>query len=156
MVQLSHPYMTTGKIIALTIWTFVGKVMSLLFNTLSLFVIALLQRNKHLLIFWLKSPFAMILESKKITSVIVSTISPSICHEVIGLVAMILVFFMQNFKPVFSLSSFTSSRGSLGPLHFLPLECYHLPIWGCWYFSWQSWFQLVMHPGCISHDVFCM
>ena len=94
MVQLSHPYMTTGKIIALTIWTFVGKVMSLLFNTLSRFVIALLQSNKHLLILWLKSSFAMILESKKITSVIASTISPSIGHEVIGLDAMILVFFM--------------------------------------------------------------
>ena len=97
MAQLSHPYMTTGKIIALTIWTFGGKVMSLLFNTLSRFVIALLRRNKHLLIFWLKSPFGVILESKKITSVIVSTISPSICHEVIGLVAMILVFFHVEF-----------------------------------------------------------
>ena len=73
---------------------FCGQNMSLLFNMLSRFVIALLQRSKHLLILWLKSPFAMILESKKITSVIASTVSPSICHEAIGLDAMILVFFM--------------------------------------------------------------
>ena len=76
MVQLSHPYMTTGKTIALSIWTFVGKVMSLLFNMLSRFVIALLPRSKCLLISWLQSPSAVILEPKKIKSV---TVSPSIC-----------------------------------------------------------------------------
>ena len=92
MVQLSHPYMTPGKTIALTKWTFVGKVMSLLFNMLSRFVIAFLPRSKLLLISCLQSPSAVILEPKKIKSVTVSIVSPSICHEVIGLVAMILVF----------------------------------------------------------------
>ena len=76
--------MTTGKIRALTIWTFVGKVMSLLFNTMSRFIIASLPRSKHLLILWLQSPSAVILELKKIKSVTVSTFSPSICHEVMG------------------------------------------------------------------------
>ena len=76
MVQLSYPYVTTGKTIALTIWTFVGKVMSLLFNILSRFVIASLPRTKHLLISWLKSPSAVILESKKIKTVTISIYFP--------------------------------------------------------------------------------
>ena len=84
--------MTTEKTIALTLWPFVGKVLSLLFNTLSRFVIAFLPRSKHLLISWLQSQSAVILEPKKIKSAIVSTFSPSICHEVMGLDAMILVF----------------------------------------------------------------
>ena len=84
MVQLSRPYMTTRKTIALTIWIFVSKVMSLLFNTLSRFVIAILPRSKCFLILWLQSPSALILESKKIKSVTVSTFSPSICHEGMG------------------------------------------------------------------------
>ena len=92
MAQLSHPYTTTGKTIALTRWTFVGKVMSLLFNMLSRFVIAFLPRSKHHLISWLKSPSAVILEPKKIKSVTVSTVSPSICHEVMGPDAMIVIF----------------------------------------------------------------
>ena len=91
-VQLSHPNMTTGKTIALTRWTFVGKVMSLHFNMLSRLVITFLPRNKHLLISWLQSPSAMILEPKKIKSDTVSTVSPSISHEVMGPDAMILVF----------------------------------------------------------------
>ena len=90
--QLSHPYMTTGKTIALTRWTFVGKVMSLLFNTLSRFVITFLPRSKHLLISWLQSSSAVILEPPKIKSVTVSIVSPSIYHEVMGPDAMILVF----------------------------------------------------------------
>ena len=81
MVQLSHPYMTTGKTIVLITWTFVSKVMSLLFNTLSRCVITFLPRSKHLLISWLQSPSAMILEPKKIKSVPVSIVSPSICHD---------------------------------------------------------------------------
>ena len=81
VVQISHPYMTTGKTVALTIWTFVGKVMSLLFNMLSRFVIAFLPRSKCLLISWLQSPSAVILETPKIKSDIVSTVSPSISHE---------------------------------------------------------------------------
>ena len=100
-VQLSHPYMTTRKTIALTGWTFVDKVMSLLFNMLSRLVIAFLQRSKHLLISWLQSPSAMILEPRKIKSATVSTVSPSICHEVMGPDAMILVFWMLSFKPTF-------------------------------------------------------
>ena len=83
--QLSHPYMTTGKTIALTRRTFVNKVMSLLFNMLSRLVITFLPRSKHLLIWWLQSPSAVILEPKKIKSVTVSTVSPSICREVMGL-----------------------------------------------------------------------
>ena len=89
MVQLSHPYMTTGKTIVLTTQPFVGKVMSLLFNVLSRFVIAFLPRGKCLLISWLQSSSAVILEPKKIKSVIASSFSPSICHEVMGLDAMI-------------------------------------------------------------------
>ena len=84
MVQLSHLYLTIGKTIALTIRTFVGKVMSLLFNMLSSFVIAFLPRSKCLLILWLQAPSTVILEPKKIKSVIVSTFPPSICHEVMG------------------------------------------------------------------------
>ena len=92
MVQLSHPYMTAGKTIALTTWTFVSKAMSLLFNILSRFVIAFLPRSKRLLISWLQKPSAVILEPKKIKSPTVSIVSLSICHEVMGPDAMILVF----------------------------------------------------------------
>ena len=91
MAQLSHPYMTTGKTIALTRWTFVSEVMPLLFNMVSRLVITFLPRSKHLSISWLQSPSAVILEPKKIKSVIVSIISPSICHEVMGLDAMIFI-----------------------------------------------------------------
>ena len=92
MVQLSYLYMTTGKTIALTIQTFVGKVMSLLFNVISRFVIDFLARSKSLLISWLQSPPIVILEPKKIKPVTASTFSPSICHEEMGPDAMILVF----------------------------------------------------------------
>ena len=92
MVQLSHPYMTTGKIIALTTWTFVGKVISLLFNMLSRLLIAFLPRSKCLLISRLQSPSAVILEPRKIKSDTVSTVSPSISHEVMGPDAVIFVF----------------------------------------------------------------
>ena len=91
-VQLSHPYMTTGKTIALTRWTFVGQVMFLLFKRLSQLVIAFFPRGKHLLISWLQSPSAVILEPAKIKSVTGSIVSPSMCHDVMGLDAMILVF----------------------------------------------------------------
>ena len=90
-VQLSHPYITTGKTTALTRWTFVGKEMSLLLNMLSRLVITFLPRSKHLLISWLQSPSAVILEPKKIKSLTVSTVSPSLCHEVMGPDAMISV-----------------------------------------------------------------
>ena len=92
MVQLSHPYMNTGKTIALTRRTFVGKVMSLLFNMLTRLVTTFLPRSKRLLISWLQSPSEVILEPRKIKSATVSTVSPSICHEVMGLDSMIFVF----------------------------------------------------------------
>ena len=100
-VQFSHPYMTTGKTIALTRWTLVGKVMSLLFNILSRLVITFLPRSKRLLISWLQSPSAVILEPKKIKSDTVSTVYPSISHEMMGPDAMIFVFWMLSFKPTF-------------------------------------------------------
>ena len=130
IVQLSHLYMITGKTIAFKRWTFVSKVMSLLFNTLSRLVITFLPRSKCLLILWLQSPSAVILEPKKIVYHCFRCF-PSICHAVMGPDAIILVFWMLSFKPTFSLSSFTLC---------------HLHIWGYWYFSWQSWFQLVLHP----------
>ena len=99
--------MTTGKTRASTICTFVGKVMSLIFNLLSRFLIAFLLRSKHLLISWLQSPSAVILEPKKIKSVTISIVSPCIYREVMGPDAMIFVFWMLSFKPMFSFSSFT-------------------------------------------------
>ena len=92
IVQLSHTYMTTRKTIALTRRTFVGKVMFLLFNILSRLVITSLPRSKHLLISWLQSPSAVILEPPKIKSDTVSTVSPSICREVMGPDAVIFIF----------------------------------------------------------------
>ena len=106
IVQLSPPYMVTGKTIALTRWAFVSKVLSLLFNILSRLVITFLTRSKHLLISWLQSLTTVILEPKKIKSVTVSTLSPYLCHEMMGLDAMILGFWMLNLKPAFPLSSF--------------------------------------------------
>ena len=99
MVQFLHPYVTTGKTIAWTRWTFVSKVMSLFFNMLSRFVITFLPGSKCLLISWLQ----LTLEPKKIKSLTVSTFSPSICHEVMGPEAMILVFWMLSFKPEWSI-----------------------------------------------------
>ena len=104
IVQHSHPDITTWKTITLTRWTFVGKLMSLLFNMLSRLVIAFLPKSKHLLISWLQSPSAVILKPPKIKPV---TVSPSICHEVMGPDAMIFVSWMLSFKPTFSLSYFT-------------------------------------------------
>ena len=117
-VQLSHSYMTTGKNTALTRWTFVGKVMSLLCNMLSRLVIHFLPRSKCLLISWLQSPSAVILEPKKTKSVTVPIVSPSICHEVMGQDAMIFIFWVlsQFFHSPLSFSS----KGYLVPLCFLP------------------------------------
>jgi len=105
--QLSHPYMTTGKTIALTRWTFVGKVMSLLFNMLSRLVITFLPRSKHLLISWWQTPSAVILEPRKIKYDTVSTVPPFISPGVMGPDSMIFVFWMLSFQPTFSLSTFT-------------------------------------------------
>ena len=104
-VPLSHPFITTGKTIPLTRWTFVSKVMSLLYNMLSRLVITFLPRSKCFLISWLQPPSAVILDPPKIKSDTVSTVFPSICHEVMGPDAMILVFWTLSFKPTFSLFS---------------------------------------------------
>ena len=134
--------MTAGKTIALTRRTFVGKgkVMSLFFNMLSSLVITFLPRSKHLLISWLQSPSEVILESRKIKSATVSPVSPSICHELMGLDAMILGFWILSFKPAFSLSSFTFikrlySSSSLSAIRVVSSACLRLLI-----FSRQSWF----------------
>ena len=146
--------MTTGKTIALTRQNFVGKVMSLLFNILSSLVIAFLPRNKHLLISWLQSPSAVILEPQKVKSLIVSIVSLSICHGVMGYNAMILALWMwiisQFFhsptfiKRLFSCSSLSAIRvmssAYLRLLIFLPA------------ISWD-WFQLVLHPA--QHFSWC-
>ena len=147
MVQLSHPYMTTGKTIALNRQTFVSKGMSLLFNMLSGLVITFLPRSKRLLISWLQSQSAVILECKKIKSLPVSIVSPSIFHEVMGPDAMILVFWMLSFKPVFPLSSFTFikrlfSSSLLSAIRVVSSVYLRLLI-----FPQQSWFQLVLHPA---------
>ena len=125
-VQLWHPYMTTGKTIALTSQTFVGKVMSLLSNMLSMLVITFLPRSKRLLISWLQSPSAVILEPPKIKSDTVSTVSPSISYEVMGPDAMIFVFWMLNFRPTFDNVNIVSRKWSTGEGNgkpvFLPWE----------------------------------
>ena len=115
IVQLSHPYMTAGKSITLTRQTFVSKLMST-FLMCYLGLSYLLPRSKHLLISWLQSPSAVVLRPKKIKFVIVS---PFICHEVMGLDAMILVFWLLNFRPTFSLPFSPPSKGSLVPFPFL-------------------------------------
>ena len=151
MVQLSHPY-TVGKTIALTIWTFVSEVMSLFFNMRPRFVIAFLPRSKHLLISWLQSFYAVILESKKIKPITFSTFSPSICHDVMGSDAMISVFWILSFKPAFSFSSFTLIKRFFSSCLLSAIRLVSAAIWVYWYFSWQSWFLLVIHPV----KVFCM
>ena len=133
------------KTLTLTRWTFVGKVMSLPFNVLSRLVITFLPRSKHLLVSWLQSPSAVILEPKKITYVTVSIVSPSICREVMGQNAMILVFWMLSFKLAFSLSSFTFKRpfsSLVSAIRVVSSAYLRLLI-----FLLQSWFQLVLHPA---------
>ena len=142
MVQLSHPYMTTGKTIALTIWIFVGKMMSLPFDMLSRFVIAFLPRSKYVFISWLQSPSTVILEPREIKSVTTFTFSLSICYEVMERDA-ILIFWTLSFKSAFSVSFFTLIISSSS----LSTEWYHLHIWGwgCWYLkkilSVSSWWR---------------
>ena len=141
------------KNIALTIWTFAGKVISMFFNMWSSFVIAFLPRRKYLLISWLQSPSTVILESKKI----ILPLCPFFPH----------LFTVKwwdrmpwsSFLQILSLSQLfhsplsPPSRSSLVPLCFLPLGWYHLHIWDYWYFSHQSWFQLVIHP--VQHFTWC-
>ena len=153
IVQLWHPYMTVGKTIALTRWAFVGKVMSLLFNVLSRLVIAFLPRHKHLLISWLQSPSVVILEPPKIKSLPISLVSLSICHEVMGPDAMILVFWMLSFKPTFSLCSFAFIKrlfsSSLSAIRVVSsaylrlwifLQAVLIPAWvhPAWHFAWWT------------------
>ena len=143
IVQLSHPYMTTGKTIAMTRWIFVDKVMSLLFNMLSRLVIAFLPRTKCLLISWLQSPSAVIVEPKKIKSVTFHCFPIYLpwndetgCYD--------LSFLNVDLSQLFHSSLLLSSGDSL-VLHFLPKGWCHLHIWGYWYFSWQSWFWTNFH-----------
>ena len=145
--------MTIGKTIALTRQTFVGKVMSLLFNILSRLVLAFLPRSKHLLILWLQLSSAVIWGPKKIKSATVSIVSPSLCHEVMGLDAIIFVFWMGSLSQMFHSPLSISWRGSLVPLNFLPWGWCHLHIWYYWYFSQKPWFQFVLHP--IEHFSWC-
>ena len=125
MIQLSHLYVLLEKLIQ----TYVSKVMSLIFNTLSRYVRAFLPRSKCLLILWLQSPSTVLLEPKKIKSVTISIFSPSTFHEAMKLDAMILDFLMLNFKPTFSLSFFTFIKRLLVLLCFLPFGWCHLHIW---------------------------
>ena len=149
MVQLSHWYMTTGKTIALTRWTFVGKVMCLLLNTLSRFVLAFLPKNKCLLTLWLQSRTAVIMETKKI-NLAVCIVSPSICHEVTGLDVMLLLFWMLSFKPVFSLSSFTLIKRHFSSSY---LFCHYSPA----YLRLLRFLPAILIPVCASSNpAFCM
>ena len=151
--------------------TLVSKVVSLLFNTLSRFVIAFLPRSKCLSILWLQSPCTVILEPKKIKSVTISIVSPSVCHEVMGLDAMILVFWMLSFKPAFSLSSFTfmrlfnsSSLSTTGVVSSVYMRLFmFLPavfILACSTSSLACWKIYIMYKmfyiSTFSHDVLCI
>ena len=160
MIQVSHPYMTTGKTIALTRQNFVAKGMSRLFNMVSILVIAFLSRTKCLLISWLQSPSAVILEPPKIKSDTVSTVSPSICHQVMGPDAMILVFWMLSFKPLFSLSCFTFIKRLFSYSLFSAVS-----VVSSAYLSLLIFLLAVLIPACasflhfwpsISHDVLCI
>jgi len=143
IVQLSHPYMTTGKT-TLTRWTFIGKVMSLLCNVLSRLVITFLPRSKHLSISWLKSPSAVILEPKKINSVTVSIVAPSISHEVMGLDAMILVFWLLSFKPTFSLFYFTFIK------RLFSASISAIRVMSSAYLRWLIFLPAILIPACAS------
>ena len=156
MVQLSHLYMTTGKTIVLTIWTLIGQVMSLNFNTLSRFVIAFLPRSEGLFISWLRSPSAVILEPKKIKSVSFHFFL-FYCYEVMGAYAMILVFWMLSFKPAFPFSSFTPIRrlfisSSLSAIRVVSCVYLRLLIFLLAILILAWWF---IQPD-ISHDILCI
>ena len=147
IAQLSHPYTTTRETIALTRGTFVGKVMSLLLNMLPRLVITFLPRNKRLLISWLQSPSAVILEPPPKNSATVSTVFSSICHEVMGPDASILFFWMLSFKPTFSFSSFTFIKRLFSSSSLSAIKVVSSAYLSYWYFCWQSWFQFVLPPA---------
>ena len=150
MVQLSYLDMTTGKTIALTIRTFISKVISLLFNILLRFVIAFLPRSKHLLISWLQSPSVLILEPKKINFVTATSFHSSICHEVMGPDATVLVFFMLSFKPAFSLSSFTLIRRLFRSPLLSDIKVADMP---CAYLRLLMLIPVVLMPACDSSSL---
>ena len=141
----SYPYMTSGKSTALTRQTFVGRVMSLHFNKLSRLVITFLLKSKRLLISWLQSPSAVILEPQKIKSATVSTVSLSICREVMRPDAMILVFWMLSFKPTFSLSSFTFIKRL-----FSSSSLYAVRVVSSAYLRWLIFLPAILIPACAS------
>ena len=152
MVQLSHPYLTTGKTITLNIQTFVSKVMPLLFKMLSRVIIAFLPRSKYLVISWLQSPSAVVLEPQKIKFVTVSILSPSICHQVMGPDAMILVFLILGFKPAFSLSSFTFIKRLFSSSLFSVIR-----VGSCVYLRLLIFRLAIFFPVCASSSLaFCM
>ena len=149
--------MTTGKIVALTRQTIFGQVMFLLFNMLSRLVITFLPRSKHLLISWLQSPSAVILEPQTIKSGTVSTVFPSISHEVMGPDAMILVFWMLSYKPTFSLSSLTFikrhfSSSSLSARRVLSFAYHHVIDSS----PGNLDSSLCFFQSSVSHDVLCI
>ena len=161
MVQLSHPYMTTGKTIALSRQTFVGKVMSVLFNMLSSLVIAFSSKEQASFNFMaavtICSDFGA--QENKVSHCF--HCFPSICHDVMRPDAVILVFWRLSFKTGFLLSSFAFIKRLFSFSYFLPYVWCLLHIWGYWYFSRHSWFQLVLHPAqhfswCTLHIVPCM
>ena len=152
MIQLSHPYMTIGKSIALTRQNFVGKVMSLLSNMLSWFVLAFLPRSNCLSISGLQSISAVILEPPKIKSDTVSTVSPSIFHEVKGPDAMIFVFWMLSFQPTFSLSSFTFIKRL-----FSSSSLYAVRVVSSAYMKFLVFLPAILIPDCaLPSPAFCM
>ena len=148
MVQLSHPYMTTGKTTALTRWTFVGKVMSLFFNMLSSFVITFLPRSKRLLMSWLMSPSSVMLEHKKIKSVTVSIVSPSICYEVMGPNAMIFIFWMLRFN---SFSFFVFIKRLFGSSLLSAIR-----VMSSAYLRLLLFLLAILIPSCALHNVLCI
>ena len=127
--------------------------MSFFFNMLSRFVIAFLPKSKCLLILWMQLLSTVILEPPKIKSFTAFTFS-SICHEVMGSDVMILVFLMLSYKSTFLFFSFTLIKSLFSFSSFSAIEVILLHIWGCWYFSWQFWFQLVSHPTMAFHMIY--
>ena len=154
-VQLSHSYMATGKT-TLTRRNFVGKVMSLLLNILSRLVITFLPRSQRLLISWLQSPSAVILEPPKIMSDTVSTVYPSTSHEVMGLDAMILVFGTLSFKPTFSLSTFTFIKRLFSSSSFSAIKVLSSAYQVIDISPSNLGFSLCFFQSSVSHDIFCI
>ena len=155
MVQLSHLYMIPGKTIALIIWTFVIKVMPLLLNMLSRFVIAFLPRSKHLVISWLQSPSAVIFGAQENKVCHCFHFSPSYVLWSDG-TSHDLSFFNIEFQASFSLSSFTFIKKHFSFSSLSATGAVSSAYLGLLIFLQQSWFQLVLHPGHLSHDILCI